>query len=148
MNWSPRLTSPWSPADLESILEDALKVLQQIGVECTHPAAREALSGWPGASVGGERIYFAPANVRDHWLKKRAQARPAPKEDTRFTLGGCWAGLFYCDPDTQAIRPATSADVALMCAALGCARNLWRRAGAARRRAARRWSRWPPSASP
>ena len=51
--------------------------------------------------------------MRDHWLKKRAQARPA-SEDNRFTLGGCWAGLFYCDPETLDIRPATSADVAQM----------------------------------
>jgi trimethylamine:corrinoid methyltransferase-like protein len=114
MNWSPQLTPPWSLTDLEGILEDALKVLQQIGVECTHPAARDALSGWSGASIVGERIYFAPAQVRDHWQKKRAQARPAPEGD-HFTLGGCWAGLFYCDPETLTIRPATSADVALMC---------------------------------
>ena len=40
MNWGPHLTPPWSLTDLEGILEDALKVLQQIGVECTHPAAR------------------------------------------------------------------------------------------------------------
>jgi trimethylamine:corrinoid methyltransferase-like protein len=66
-------------------------------------------------ALAGERIRFAESRVRDHLAHRRAQHSAAPVEkDPPFRLGGCWAGLNYCDPATLQVRPASSAEAALM----------------------------------
>jgi trimethylamine:corrinoid methyltransferase-like protein len=124
MNWNPSISSPWSPADLEAILEDALQVLEEIGVECAHQGARARLAGWEGATCVGDRVRFARAPVRDHLEGKRTPpAEVLDEGDLAFSLGGCWAGLNYCDPETLDVRPASS-QVAGQMARLWDARGL------------------------
>lgn len=113
--WKPTMPLAWSAAEMERILADALSVLAQVGVECAHEGARQRLAGWPGASISGERVRFAPAPVRDHVERMRARHAPDPlAPEPPFSLGNCWAGLTYCDPETQAIRPAAERDVIRM----------------------------------
>ena len=108
-NWSPRLTElPLSEADLEAIVDEALAVLADIGVECPSAPARRLLAGWPGASASGDRIRLAPAPVRQHLERLRAAGAPVPTDEAPFALGGCWACLTWCDPVTRQVRPATS----------------------------------------
>src|SRR5512136_1305409 len=108
-SWNPRLSAlPLSPADLEAIVEDALRVLAEVGVECASPGARQLFCSWPGASATGDRIRLASGPVRQHLEGCRAATGPATGDEVPFTLGGCWAGLAYCDPRTQQVRPATS----------------------------------------
>jgi len=110
--WKPTMPLAWSAAEMEGILADALSVLAQVGVECAHELTRLRLAGWPGASISGERVRFAPAPVRDHVEQMRARHALAPRApEPPFSLGNCWAGLAYCDPETQAIRPAAERDV-------------------------------------
>jgi hypothetical protein len=74
------------------------------------------LAGWPGAAYEGGRVTFAPDPVREHVSEKRAGLASLPSEDdSHFTLGGCWAALYYCDPQTQDVRPAAHQDAAHMC---------------------------------
>ena len=113
--WSPCIVSPWSSSDLEGILDDALGVLEEIGIECTHEGVRHRLADWEGTSFVRDRVRFAGDRVRDHLDKKRASSGESPGEDdTGFSMGGCWAGLNYCDPETLEIRPASSQEAAEM----------------------------------
>jgi len=62
--------------------------------------------------------------VREHLEARRASTeRASPEDEPGFTLGGCWAALYYCDPETQEVRPASSREAARM-ASLWDARGL------------------------
>jgi trimethylamine:corrinoid methyltransferase-like protein len=115
MYWSPQIAPPWSLSDLEGILDDALRVLEEIGVECAHEGLARRLAGWDGAFLAGDRVRFAGSQVRDYFEGRRISSPEPPRDgDAAFSLEGCWAGLNYCDPETQQIRPATSAEAAQM----------------------------------
>ncbi|MCM8769878.1 MAG: trimethylamine methyltransferase family protein [Candidatus Omnitrophica bacterium] len=111
--WRPKIVPPWSLSDLESILADALKVLEKIGVGCTQPRVRNCLAE-RGYTLSDERVYFPEELVREHLENKRAVFRQSPAEDDQFRLWGCWTGLNYCDPKTQKVRPASSAEASQM----------------------------------
>ncbi len=113
--WKPVIIPPWSLSDLEEILNDAVRVLGKIGVECTHQRVRQHLARWKGVSWDERRVYFSEDLVRAHLENRRSSLRQqTEKEQTQFRLGGCWAGLNYCDPETQQVRPASSAEAAQM----------------------------------
>jgi trimethylamine:corrinoid methyltransferase-like protein len=113
--WHPRIGLPLSPSDLAAVLDDALRVLAEIGIGCASHVVSSLLLAWPGASRAGGRLRFAAGPVLEHLERRRAAlAASGDDPDERFSLGGCWAGLFYCDPDTQRVRPATSQEAARM----------------------------------
>ena len=115
-SWRPTLASPWTRPDMERVLEDALRVLAEIGVECRQPVMVERLAARFG-SYAEPRVRFDPKRVRAHLEATRARALKgaAGADDVEFSLGGCWAGINYCDPETQAVRPARSDECAQMC---------------------------------
>jgi len=114
-NWSPTLALPWSPSDMESILTDALRVLEQIGIECAREDVRSRLADSDGISSVGNRLRFAAQPVRDHLEERRAELRESSNStDDSFTLRGSFAALNYCDPQTHDVRPATSDEAARM----------------------------------
>ena len=113
--WNPGIARPWSASDLEEILGEALRVLEEIGVECAHERTRDCLAEWGGVAFAGERIRFSSERVREHLERKRTLSGKSPVEEVSdFGLGGCWAGLNYCDPETGAVRPASTRDAADM----------------------------------
>jgi len=97
--WTPTLSRPWTEAELEGILEDALKVLQQVGIACTHQETIRRLLERGGVSYRDGRLRFDVAPTREHVLAQR-QTGPEPPDDLQLSMGGCWAGLAYCDPET------------------------------------------------
>jgi trimethylamine:corrinoid methyltransferase-like protein len=101
---------------MERVLEDALRVLAEIGVECRQPVMVERLAARFG-SYADHRVRFDPKRVRAHLEATRGRALQdaAGANDEEFSLGGCWAGINYCDPETGAIRPARSDECAQMC---------------------------------
>ena len=111
--WSPSLVAPWSAAALERILEDALRVLDQIGVACAHPATVRRLLERGGVDYRGGRLHFAVNPTRAQVLSQRHSEPPAPDE-RRLAMGGSWACLQYCDPRTGAVRPGTTAEAIAM----------------------------------
>ncbi len=114
-SWTPNIVPPWSPMDLEAILNDALSVLEKIGVECTHEGVRDRLADQGGVWFVDRRVYFAEARVRAHVEGMRGlSGKSRSEDDAQFSLGGCWAGLNYCDPETQEVRPASSGEAAKM----------------------------------
>ena len=114
-NWTPGLTPPWSTSDLDGILNDALRVLSEIGIKCTPEGVRSRLAEYGGFSFKDQRVHFSEAGVRAHLEKKReAFEKSNDDEGSEFTLGDCWAGLNYCDPETREIRPASSEEAAQM----------------------------------
>lgn len=113
-NWRPFVTAPLSSSELERILDDALWVLEHVGVECAHRAVAARLAEATGATCIGGRVRLPAANVRDR-LERNRSLREVPCEgEISFTLGGCWAGLNYCDPETGEVRPASSDEAAQM----------------------------------
>lgn len=113
--WTPTLLPPWSPTEMDEILHDALRVLDQIGVECTHPGVRARLAERGGVRFVDRRVHFAEERVRAHLEGLRGPSDPpSGQDDVPFSMGGCWACLNYCDPETLEVRPATSGEAAQM----------------------------------
>lgn len=113
--WTPNIIPPWSSSDLNGILNDALRVLEEIGVECTHEGVRDRLAEWGGTSFVARRVFFTNARVRAYLDKRRSLSGKSCRDETvEFSMGGCWAGLNYCDPKTQELRPASSEESAQM----------------------------------
>lgn len=114
-NWMPTLGRPYSPSDLEAVVDDALRVLAEIGVECDHEETRRRLCDREGTRYVRGRVHFSVESVRAHLAARRASfTEPPQQDDTAFSLGGCWAGLNYCDPGTLEVRAATSEETAQM----------------------------------
>jgi len=112
--WSPSLQGPLREADMAAILDAALRVLAEIGVGCADPGIARQIEAWPHAEYTDGRVRFRPTGARQH-LEARCSPAPAGDEpEPPFSMGGCWAGLSYCDPATMAVRPATSDETALM----------------------------------
>ena len=115
MTWSPRLSSPCSPEDLDKIFSDALAVLEDIGIDCAHGEAARRLADSFGTSYKNGRLHFPSQRVADYVEVERARQTAAEgPHDGQFHLGGPWACLNYCDPETQEVRPATSAEATSM----------------------------------
>ena len=110
--WRPSLTPPLADRDLEAILGSALDVLAEIGIDCADPDIARQLESWPGAEYTDGRMRFARDEARAH-LDQRRATTPEDSEPP-FSMGGCWAGLSYCDPETLEVGPATSDEAALM----------------------------------
>jgi trimethylamine:corrinoid methyltransferase-like protein len=110
--WYPSVAPPLSDADLASLLDGALLVLAEIGVECTDETIASRIVASPGISHASGRLRFAPDAVRSHLDARRAAS--APEDDRRLSMSGCWAGLNYCDPETLHVRPSTSDEAAQM----------------------------------
>ncbi|MBM3501539.1 MAG: hypothetical protein FJX74_23030 [Armatimonadetes bacterium] len=111
--WLPRLDPPLPEADLARILDRALAVLAEIGVECTDEAITAQITERSGGACSGGRLRFAAGAMRAHLDSRRASGPPEP-DDRRLSMGACWAGLNYCDPETLEVRPATSDEAAQM----------------------------------
>jgi len=113
--WSPRISQPFSSEDLDGIFADALRTLEEVGIECAHEGIARRLTDKTGASFANGRVLFPARRVEEHVEAGRAAIAAAPEvDDTRFTAGRCWACLNYCDPETQEVRAGTSAEAAQM----------------------------------
>jgi len=111
--WRPRLDPPLAEPDLGRIVDHALTVLAEIGVECSDAEVAAQIAAWPGCTPVNGRLRFAEDAVRSHLAARRSSAPPG-EDDRRLTMDACWAGLNYCDPETLIVRPATSDEAAQM----------------------------------
>ena len=114
-NWKPVLSPPpWSNEDLESILDDALEVLERVGIQTRHPDLRRRLAAWGAVMLPGDRVGLDAGRMRSLWEAMRSAIDGSDEADDAFTMGVCWAGLTYCDPETLEPRPARQTDVIQM----------------------------------
>lgn len=114
--WRPSIGFPWTPTELEGVLTDALRVLEEIGIGCDLAEVADRLGEWDGASCAQGRVHFAAEKVREHIAARRSPPGPEEPEEgpVSLTMGGNWAGLNYCDPETLEIRPGTSEEARQM----------------------------------
>ena len=105
-------------ADLESIRDQVVAVLDRVGVECPHARTLTRIAGEKGIRVEGTRVRFAPELVLKTMAEQKARypRRQVPDE---VTVTGPWNCLNIEDLDTGKIRPSTSADVLAMWRLLG-----------------------------
>jgi len=97
------------------MLNDALRVLEEIGVQCMHEGVRDRLAEGGGVSFVDRRVRFTEDRGRVHLEERRTLAEGVSADDeVEFSMGGCWAALNYCDPETQEVRPASSPEAAQM----------------------------------
>lgn len=111
--WSPTLGLPWTETDLENAFEDALRVLSEIGIACEHQPTVECMQALGGIAYRNGRLRFDVAQTREHVLSRRYTGAPEP-DDRQLSMGGCWAGLAYCDPETGTVRPGTTDEAVAM----------------------------------
>jgi len=95
------------------VIEDALRVLERMGIACGHRGTIERVASERGVEYREGRLRFSRGRVMDGVERARRSASPVP-DDGKLSLGGCWAGLFYCDPETLRVRKATSAEARQM----------------------------------
>ncbi len=113
--WRPQLNKPFSTADMEKIVNDAIAVLQKIGVYCKHPETIKRMTAIDGIDYHGERLRFSKKpvwNLIEH-CRRHTQPMPPPA-DGKFVLAGCSWALFYCDPETLEVRKATTPEARRM----------------------------------
>src|SRR3989339_1439091 len=109
MKLTPSLNTFLKEAELESILNDALRILETLGVGCNHKEAIKRIPGHKGITYSNGRLHFSANTMRGHLESRRKMWKEiSPKEEPPFKLGGCWSGMNYCDPETKKIRPATT----------------------------------------
>jgi trimethylamine:corrinoid methyltransferase-like protein len=95
------------------IYGDALRVLEEVGVQCDHRRTIDLLRQKSGATSRAGRLYLPAREVDEHFRARRAQVaedlrrQEAAPGAADFRMGGSWNCLEYCDPLTNEPRPAT-----------------------------------------
>jgi len=112
MYYKPVLSKPYSQADLEAILADAIRVLDKLGVACEDPATVETLTATPGICHEAGRLRFSTQATREHMEEVWRIAQPETEEPP-FVAKAPWCCLNYADPQTGEVRPATTQDAIL-----------------------------------
>ncbi len=64
-----------SQDQLEMIVSDGIRILDEIGVECKHSGIQGLVAKTPGGRVRGERLHFEPKLCREHIEKIRQKVR-------------------------------------------------------------------------
>jgi len=106
----PRLTSPYSPQDLEAMRGDTLAVLEKVGIACSEPETVERVTSKPGVRWENGRFFFAADAAAEHISRVRQTILSSPEQEPAFALLAPWCCLNYLDPETGHLRPATTQD--------------------------------------
>jgi len=114
MSFFPTLNKPYSEDDLNLILNDALRVLEKIGIECSEPQAVGRVTAEAGIRHENGRLLFDPDAMRSHIADVRKRNAALPDEEPDFKLLTAWSCFNYADPGTGEVRPATTEDAILM----------------------------------
>lgn len=100
-----------SDAQAATIHRAALRVLEEVGVEVRHDGLRARLEGLPGVRSEGARVRFAPELVDDFVSEyRRHRQAPEPPGTTCSLEILTGYALYLLDPDTDRLRPMTTAD--------------------------------------
>jgi trimethylamine:corrinoid methyltransferase-like protein len=110
------LTGGLSDSQCEQVVDEALRLLDEIGLLCTHEGIQDRLRGQPGVRISGDRFHFAPELCREEIARERIAAEVADESaptgmPIKLHLVGPWTCLNVFDMDTRQIRPATVDDM-------------------------------------
>jgi len=103
-------------AAVARIYRDALRTLEETGVQCDHRRTIDLLLQKSRATVRAGRILIPARDLDSHFQARRKEiARGMERQEEEpesgeFRLGGSWNCLEYCDPQTNMPRPATLAE--------------------------------------
>ncbi len=92
----------------DHIISSALKVLKEIGIECSHEKTVEMLQGKTKIDYVGGRMRLDPDAVMSYIDSKKT---PEDDKDKEFGMVGPWCSFEICDPVTGDIRPPSEAEV-------------------------------------
>jgi len=99
----------------EQIVEEALRLLDEIGLLCRHDGIQDRVRRQPGVQVSQDRFHFAPELCREVLERERQPAAESGDAvegaPVRLRLLGPWTCLNVLDMDTRRIRPATVEDM-------------------------------------
>jgi len=114
MSFFPAMNKPYSQDELNLILNDALRVLEKIGIKCVAPHVVERVTAEPGVRSENGCLLFDPDVLRAHVAMVRKRNAALPDEEPDFKLLSAWSCFNYADPETGAVRLATTDDAVLM----------------------------------
>lgn len=114
---------------LEAVVTDGLRILNEIGIECAHPGIQDLVLKQAGAGVRNGRLWFSPELCRahiekirsrarglgdpslEHTQKSKAPARAQAEARIKLTPVGPWTCIQVIDLDTQQYRLGTLRDM-------------------------------------
>lgn len=97
--------------DVESVWENACRILEGVGLAVLNPAIRRRLAGT--LPCEGERVRL-PRGLTQRYLEEirdRGEGRPSPPPGTPITVGNSDLNVSYLDPRTDENRPYDTATV-------------------------------------
>jgi trimethylamine:corrinoid methyltransferase-like protein len=97
-----------SQDERKKIIEDAMDILEKIGIECEHKKSLEMLSAVCGVSVSSGRVKLSREILVAYIEKRRAEQ---PADDPGFGMIGPWCSFEICDPYTNEVRRPVEQDV-------------------------------------
>jgi trimethylamine--corrinoid protein Co-methyltransferase len=105
---SYRITGGFSPAQVQQIHEQALGLIERVGLRVPHEPTLRLLTDYPGVSVDGERVRFRPERVK---AAIAAQWYPASITDRDFAIVSGAYEMNVIDLETGGLRSATYRDL-------------------------------------
>lgn len=96
----------------ERVIQSALLILDEIGIECTSEIVRNVLGSLSGVRCSGNRVFFRESDVRRHIQEARLQTIPFREDEGKLRQESCWTCLNFADVPGNKIRTATETDLA------------------------------------
>jgi trimethylamine--corrinoid protein Co-methyltransferase len=107
---SYQISGGMASADVRKIHDQALGLIERVGLRVPHEATLRLISDCAGVSVAGDRVRFRPERVQ---AALAAQSYPSHAEltDREFSIITGAYELNVIDMETNAVRPATYQDL-------------------------------------
>ncbi len=112
--FTPTLTKPYSADELQALLDDAVRILERVGIACSEPRTVERVTSGPGVRWERGRLFFSADTTLEHVRRVRALIASEEEKVPEFQLLAPWCCLNYHDPLTGKVRPATREDAIRM----------------------------------
>ncbi len=103
-----QLTGGFAQDEIQRIHQEALGLIERVGLRVRHAPTLGILAGYDGVSVEGERVRFRPQLVE---RALRAQWYPEKLADREFSINTGAYEINILDMDTDAVRRATYQDL-------------------------------------
>ncbi len=114
MAYRPELNRPYTSAQMDEILSDAVRVLGEVGIGCAEKDAIDRITATPGVRWHEGRLRFGPETVRETVAAIRRENATGESEPPAFRLHTAWSCFNYADPETGEVRPPSTADAIRM----------------------------------
>ncbi len=114
MMFMPEMNRPFTRRQMDEIVDDSLRLLSEIGIECSEKRTIDRMTSKPGVVHRSGRLKFAPDAVRERMEEIRTANKAHPGAEPPFKLHTSWCCFNYADPDSGQIRSPTVEDAIRM----------------------------------